>query len=448
VLRVVLCAAVALTACRPPAPPTKPQARPRHVAGTPVARGSLVEGRFHSGYAIILPPGADADAGLRAAREAAKARGLDVQPLGSMPPGRIAVIGVQSFEAPEPDVLANSARGIAEPDLAILRKATQQILIGTASDDRAQALHDGAELARTTARATRGWIGDLPTEMFYGRPLFDILRPVDFALSSETITMVLFEEDDDGTLTLTTLGLGQVGLPELVISGVPFDAEDDLLFMVNAASQTLIDAGTVTRDGELTVDLATLRAGRWPEHAASVERDGGSGVATWKATWAETPEGAAPRIVLAPAGDGPMAVRFFAARAAMFGAENDAMTYTYDEDPEMDAARERARAELLLLDTHFAGGIPAGERLLVKAPFTTGDEDGTREWMWVEVARWQGPSMTGTLINEPADTSALAAGDRVDVLVGELFDYIHYRADGSRVGGYSDEVMERRARGE
>ena len=49
----------------------------------------------------------------------------------------------------------------------------------------------------------------------------------------------------------------------------------------------------------------------------------------------------------------------------------------------MDAMDEEALAALA---PHFAQGVPAMERLLVKAPFKT--DGGGAEWMWVEVTAW------------------------------------------------------------
>ena len=62
--------------------------------------------------------------------------------------------------------------------------------------------------------------------------------------------------------------------------------------------------------------------------------------------------------------------------------------------------------------------------------------------MWVEVASWKGSRIFGTLQNEPFDIPTLRAGQRVEVLEDDVFDYIFTRADGSTEGNEAGKIIE------
>jgi len=99
-------------------------------------------------------------------------------------------------------------------------------------------------------------------------------------------------------------------------------------------------------------------------------------------------------------------------------------------------ARDRLRAEL---KPRFIAGLSPGERLMVKAPFTT--PAGGREWMWIRVARWQGPRIHGVLDNDPVHMRDLKAGAHVDVLEDEILDYLLFRSDGTSEGNETAVLM-------
>lgn len=109
-------------------------------------------------------------------------------------------------------------------------------------------------------------------------------------------------------------------------------------------------------------------------------------------------------------------------------------------DPELEAARSRARARLSELRPHFAAGVPEGERLDVKGPFQT---SGGTEWMWVNVRTWEGDRMSGELLNEPFEPGGMHAGDAVTVEFIDVFDY-EWTHDGVKDGGETNEILLRR----
>jgi uncharacterized protein YegJ (DUF2314 family) len=106
------------------------------------------------------------------------------------------------------------------------------------------------------------------------------------------------------------------------------------------------------------------------------------------------------------------------------------------------AASARARKKVLSISKRYAKEPPFGEQLLVKVPFET--SEGGSEWMWVEVVRWNGDKIDGILQNDPFDVPALKAGSRVQAKASDVFDYILSKADGSREGNETGELLEAR----
>ena len=124
----------------------------------------------------------------------------------------------------------------------------------------------------------------------------------------------------------------------------------------------------------------------------------------------------------------------------LFGA-SDSISHV-DHDAELEAASRRAKQQVLAMAERYRSGPPFGERLLVKAPFQT--PDGSTEWMWVDVVRWEGPTVSGILQNDPFFVAALKAGSRVEVAQDSIFDYILERRDGTKQGNETGRIIERR----
>lgn len=125
-----------------------------------------------------------------------------------------------------------------------------------------------------------------------------------------------------------------------------------------------------------------------------------------------------------------------------FGHEPEKITRYKDSDPDLLAAGAKARADLVKLRAHFANGIPVDERLAVKAKFT--DDEGQAEWMWVDVVAFKGDSLRGTLANDPDAIKSLHDGQKVQVKLTDVADYLHEKPGNVQAGGYSIEVMKKR----
>jgi hypothetical protein len=249
-MRALVLAALALVACKKDDAPSSKKLDEQdklELPTKPVAAGRLVQPPFYTNYTIVVPSGTDPQLGIAAAKEAAKARGLDVRAIDDRTgSGREAVVGVDTLEAGGvgPAELEYLGTGLAPDDLATIRAAKQAVLISTfATDDAARTLRDGAVLARAAAAATQGWIYDSNMTHIYSRGAFDVQFPDDVAMSAPKIIMVGFERTETGSFRMITFGLSRLGLPELSLHDVPGHALDDTLHLVNAAAQVLIDRG-------------------------------------------------------------------------------------------------------------------------------------------------------------------------------------------------------------
>jgi uncharacterized protein YegJ (DUF2314 family) len=89
----------------------------------------------------------------------------------------------------------------------------------------------------------------------------------------------------------------------------------------------------------------------------------------------------------------------------------------------------------------FDAGLQPGEYIQVKAPFTIPDRG--HEWMWVEITRWRGKTITGTLRNEPVEIRNLDAGQVVQVREDDVFDYIYSYPNKHSEGNNTGKILER-----
>ncbi|HEX4384644.1 MAG TPA: DUF2314 domain-containing protein [Myxococcales bacterium] len=123
----------------------------------------------------------------------------------------------------------------------------------------------------------------------------------------------------------------------------------------------------------------------------------------------------------------------------LFGGE-DKLIKVRGTEADIAAASRRARERLIaLVKPRFLKGFPERDRLEVKAPF---DENGRREWMWVDVTSWAGRQIGGILTSQPVIVHGSHEGDRVTVREDELFDYLVIHADGSTEGNETQALLE------
>lgn len=108
-------------------------------------------------------------------------------------------------------------------------------------------------------------------------------------------------------------------------------------------------------------------------------------------------------------------------------------------DADLKAAAAEARRRWPEFVSAFEKRRPK-QGFAVKSPFS---ESSQVEHMWIEVTSIQGESIAGTLANEPGIITKLKLGDRVNIHVNEIEDWII--SDGERmIGGFSVHLFENR----
>jgi uncharacterized protein YegJ (DUF2314 family) len=112
-----------------------------------------------------------------------------------------------------------------------------------------------------------------------------------------------------------------------------------------------------------------------------------------------------------------------------------------DDDPELEAASQRARARLPEQKARFAATIAEGSEFLVKVRFS---ENGRDEYMWVKVQHWDGTVLEGVMTDTPVVVSKPVAGDRITVQERDVFDWVRFSPGGGVDGNETTKVLQQR----
>jgi len=153
------------------------------------------------------------------------------------------------------------------------------------------------------------------------------------------------------------------------------------------------------------------------------------------------PEGPLYELTFKGEAGGTLQERQSSLTARFFGARDRITTVKHDQAILELSAKSREKPKLL--KPHFLAGLAPGEQLLVKGPFKAGEHT---EWMWVEVNRWEGDSLSGTLQNDPYYVKNLRSGSAVSVNFNDVFDYLYVHANQKTEGNETAALLEQQAR--
>jgi uncharacterized protein YegJ (DUF2314 family) len=363
---------------------------------------------------------------------------------------RIADFTVDKYAPPVVDSLRTCAHGLTKEQEESLQK-TEEVFVLDFRYRPAEGfavLHEAYELLLALARETGGLLWDEETREVFTPEAWQERRldlwkgPLPDAPSHFTIHLYRSGE----LLRAISLGMGKLGLPDLVVEELPAGSSSSVGNLINLTAQTLLEKGRLDSPGCLRLDVATLKNERLQKDISASYLDGATG--------------RRPRV--RPRNQG--------------GGRSEQPSLEIDFPPESGPSRPRprrgshhspvrlggrdhlreprhrgleasrkAKREFPRLAALARKGFAPGERLLLKAPFET-DADG-REWMWVEVVTWKGDVVNGILQNDPYEVSGLAAGARVEFRSSDAFDYIHYLPDGSELGNGTGAILRRREEG-
>ena len=250
--------------------------------------------------------------------------------------------------------------------------------------------------------------------------------------------------EESGLCRCVTVGLEKFALPNLVINDVTCSNLGSYQNLINLLAQHLAESGTLETPGMLPVDIDKIDNPIMKGQLLASTHSGAIKKALVALRHGEHQDGDAPNHLLEVYTYDPA----FASQqvyqdwlvSEVFGAE-DKMVNANDDDEELQAASDRARAELPRLAEMFRKGLDPQYALLVKLPF--GGNSGDTEFMWVEVTAWKGEEITGILQNDPYYVQDLHAGDRVTGNEADVFDYLLNTPNGPE-GNETGKILEAR----
>lgn len=378
--------------------------------------------------------------------------GRRLAPLGEQRAGALGGINggpvpLAQYQPPDAHALQFKGEGVAPAmakDLAAAKEAFVVVLTAKRSSI-IDAYRAQCQLMADLAKETGAVIWDEETRQVFSREQWQKrrLEGWDDGVPDvrDHVTMHAYANPD--LLRIITLGMGKFGLPDFVFSGIPRQQSRPFGNLLNVLAQRFVEGQRAT-DRKLTLTLADIRhpAARKDALANPGKNAVGKVVLALSPI---TPEDGDPRNTILGI-DFPESKARQPLERAMWGADR-LYGSTVDiinarqGDTEMLAARDRARKAFFAQEQRFRAGLQLGERLVVKAPFSLGENT---EYMWVEVVSWGKAHIDGVLMSNPRYVKTVRPGSKVEVPFADIYDYIFYKPDGTEEGNETGKVLEAR----
>ncbi|HEX3126388.1 MAG TPA: DUF2314 domain-containing protein [Thermoanaerobaculia bacterium] len=356
-----------------------------------------------------------------------------------------------SYAAPDVEGLSYFGRGLSDAQAAALQQPKAVLLLdfGHGKEHVWTGARDALRLTSALARRTGGIIWDNESHEMFTPDVWDEKRiatwteadgPTDLR---NQFTIHVYRKEEDGLHREVSLGLRKFGLPDFVVEDVSGSVTSNMVGVVNVLAQLLAEGAQVGGDGEIDIDVQGLRIAEMRKEKVASYKSNATGKARLRLVLGVPqegdPENRLAEIVFDRYSGPDTQARQEVMLSTLFGADEDTLTNTTHGEEVLEVSRKARETLLATLKPAFQKGLPPGETLLVKAPFKT--PAGGNEWMWVEVLEWKTGTIQGTLRNDPVEVKALKAGQRVEVQEKDLFDYIHYLADGSSEGNETAKLL-------
>lgn len=421
--------------------------------GTPIPAGSLLAPVTRFEFAIYYPGDAPADPLPRlkalSAATAGAPRLVDKMPDAPSEPllaARFDRTAQSEYAPPEPGMLQRFGYGLSQADaVAIGTSRSALILAFEHPTSRAlPALRTASVLVERLARETHGFLWDEGTREILSPDAWHERRVLAWTGDAPQVALqtVVHAYDNDGALRAISLGMGKFGLPDIVLQRFSGTLVTPMGFLFDMTMQAMVEGAQPTQAGQLDVDLRRIHNEKAHALIESRLKPGAPparlGVMVGRAEEGD-PSNRLMEITPARYPGADPAQRLAALSHSLFDAQDDLRKVKHTD--ELLAASEAARARLPALRAAFARGLRPGETIEVKAPFET--DAGGREWMWVQVEKWNGDVVEGMLANEPDLIAKLHSGQHVVVSQADLFDFIHRFPDGRVEGDETDAIIER-----
>lgn len=353
------------------------------------------------------------------------------------------------FEPPGVDSLRYFGRGLTSEQAEALQRSTHGLILSFTYEG-AQAFDAVQEISAVMhelAIATDGLIWDDDTRQLFGPDFWKKQRLeawTDGLPRVENFTAIHAYKNTDYVRAIS-LGMSKFGLPDVVVNDFSWSLNDQMGLAINIINQQLVESAAIPASGPYQLRIEGVRHKEMREKLIGKLLDNAtrSGWVTVKEAQRDDgdPDNRLLELTFDRYSGETVQERQELFADEMFG-HHDEVTMVRHTD-EVLAASDRARKKFETYRQRFEKGLEPGEHLLVKTPFAT--SRGTKEWMWVEVVKWQGGDITGLLRNDPDDVPGLHAGATVRVKQDEMFDYIRYMADGQQEGNETGPLLMRSA---
>lgn len=253
---------------------------------------------------------------------------------------------------------------------------------------------------------------------------------------ADHITIHFYQKDE--FCRAITLGMLKFGLPDIVIENLSCKSGSELASFINLIAQTLFEKQVLEKDGELNLNINTIKNEALKTILLSDLYENTEKQADIKLIEGSLEEGDPENrlIEVAFSSDNPQ-IEHNEVISKIFGSVDEVTLLKHDE--KLEAASDRAKAKIPELRKLFLAGLPLNTHLLIKFPFDS--QDGQREWMWVEITKWKGDNIDGLLQNDPRFVMTLKAGQKVSKNINDMFDYILYKPDGSQEGNETGKII-------
>jgi uncharacterized protein YegJ (DUF2314 family) len=356
------------------------------------------------------------------------------------------IIPSASYAPPSVESLRYFGRGISKEQADALQKTEAAFILDFQYGK--ERVWDGMQAAcalhEKLARATGGVIWDEETREAFSPDEWRKRRIAswkgDVPDISQQIAIHAYKKET--FVRAITLGMAKFGLPDIVVEDFSWDSSHTIGILINVFGQAMAEGAAADSPEAFTLDLKKIRHDgvRDPQlKAMKAHSTGKAQLVLRPGKWEEGD----PRNRLVELGFDRYAGPDLHARqeklvAEFFGWSDTVSMVRTNKD--LRDASERARKKLPKLRADFTAGLAPGESILVKAPFRT--PDNGKEYMWVEVAGWKDSRISGLLRSEPYKVKTLHAGQMIEVLEAEVYDYIRKFPDGSQEGNETGKIIE------
>ncbi len=353
------------------------------------------------------------------------------------------VINVKKdFIPPDIDFLSYCSHGLSDEQKEILQISNFVILLDflCVEEKMLSTMENANKLVTELILSENDIIWDSETRECFTKEFWNENRLIkDNSLNiSKHITIHLYPKND--YCRAITLGMLKFGLPDICIENLSCHSDQSVASLINLTAQTIIDKKTIDKKGKLSIDIELLSNQELKSELLNSLEDNAekkAEISIVQGVWEEgDPQN---RIIEIGFPKKNPQIRQDELIAKVFGFK-DEVTYL-SHDNELLAASERAKEKIPELYNKFSQGFPVGTHLLIKFPFE--NIAGEREWMWVEVVKWEEKTIKGLLQNDPQIVKNLKAGQEVIKNIDDMFDYILYFPDGTQEGNETGKIISR-----